>query len=414
MLSKSALALLFLLSASFSLYTHAPIAQVTEHNLAVAVQLNNTFDPEYSVNGTVAMDFYGTDINWVPIHRHVELPLIRASARLLAIDPSVDGSFSASGNPHLIFAWGSEADGLLPKDWEKNGGSGDDCIEYQKNISVKRNAIIDFKFRNATETVSTADNVVPVPPSILRAMESTSGLDALEVALNATFAFTYAVDDRLPAMGGCMENIVEFTSAVNVADQMNFTAAGNRALFFLARPVLLEQWHANNHFDVVVLSNSKLGSAAIFSGENQSKEFLLSLFNVTAGSYGLKRIVSVPANDSEAGSHTALNNPFPIDSENSTYAYLYEFNYTYEGIGKKTLWAETSSVFGDNATFSRTIHSRTLSHSGNIPEVTGTGAEDMRKSAYFGGSEMRSVFLDFGLLGILVIIILAGRLTKIN
>lgn len=413
MYSRIFLALLLISSIHHAVYLEPPLESVTQHNHDLAYSLNNSFVLQDSVNGTMSLDFYGTDYNWVPIHRHVDLPLIRASARLLTIEPAVDNSFSATKNPYLIFAWGNESDELEAKDWEKIMYVGDDCIESQNNSFVSRYALIDFSYNGIIETVNATDNIVPIPTKILNAIQNTSGNDSLDVHLNSTFIFTYIIDDRIPTHEGCRKNLAEFSSVINVLDQKNFTSAGNNTLFFLVRPVLLEQWYKNNHFDLIVLSNSKIYNAQISTNQNQSKNFKINEFNVTEDDYGLRHIVTIPLNITPGLSETiALNNPNPLDQENSSYSYLYEFNYSYEGIGENTLEIEMRSVFGDNHTFSRKIMSRALSHSGNISEFPGIDQVDVRKSSEFELDQLNMVFLNLGLVGVLAILLLARKIIR--
>jgi len=407
----AALLLVLLSAAGFALYSDPPFSEVAAHNAALAPALNDSYDPSIAAGGTIGMDFYGTDIYWAPIHRHFDFQLINASARLAAIEPSVDGSISPSTCPVLLFAWGSNATPLAAKDWE-----GDDCVEYQNDTSVSRAALVTFTFGNTSVQVSTSNDTVPLPQEILEAMEGTNGNDSLSVLLNATFNFTYVIDDRKPSHDeGCSHHLVNYSSVINVLDERNWTVEGNRSLFFLAAPALGEQWFRDNRFDTIILTNSRIYSGNISADGNQTRSFRLLWFNITNDSLGVWQIVSVPANDSTGivAEHLAYNTPTPLDSGNFTYGYAYELNYSYEGLGEHALQDDASGLFGARFVFKRDILSRMLSYSGNMSE-SGEPADlsVTRKSVPFFQDAMRPVELSIGLAGVLLVVLLTKRIVS--
>ena len=408
----AAIFLLPFLSIAFSaasLYDSPPLANVTEHNLGIVPALNDSLSQITAVNGTIGMDFNGTDSGWVPISEHFDFSIISASAKLLSMEPSLDNATCASGSPRLIFAWGALAQPLAPDDYEH-----DDCNESQRSSLVTRSAAINFSFKNESEVVITDSNLVPVPERILKAMENTSGMDVLEVRLNATFDFTYEIDDRMPSHDtGCSDHPVNFTASLSVADAMNWSVEGNRTLFFLRSPVLGEQWFRNNRFDTILFSNSRIYQGGITGPENQSYGFRLCAFNITNDSYGAWHAVSVPLESGHEGvaGHNALNTPTPLSSDNFTYAYLYEFNYSYEGLGKNTLALWVGSSFGENYSFQQELLSRMLTYSGNTTELGGPASpSDSRPSLAFSTDSIRTVALSLGLVGVLIVVLLINRI----
>jgi hypothetical protein len=412
----SLLALILLLpQASFSLYSQPPAKNTSAHNLLIAQSLNDRFDPDHSVNGTIEMTFHGTDINWAPVYRSFNFSLIRASVKLISIEPSIDNVISGE-NPFLIFSWGNESDVLEPKDWEKVPGlMGDDCVEFQVNSSVSRHALVTFTYGNLSQTANTYDNVVDVPQSILLAMQNTSGSDTLNITIDAVFNFTYTIDDRIPTHEGCRTNLVNFSSLIHVYDEMNHTSSGNKTLFFLRKPVLNEQWFRNNHFDTIVFSNSKLYRAQIRENGKSVKNISLYSFNVTTDKHGLQRIVSIPNNKIAVNSleHKALNFPTPISFDNSSFIYLYEFNHSYEGIGENLLELEVTSFFGSSSAYSQKILSRSLTHSGNISEPgVDYNQSTARASRAATDSDLQPVILSFGIIGVLILLLLTKRMIK--
>jgi len=395
-----------------ALYPDPPFAEVSAHNLALAPAFDDSYDPSIAVNGTMGMDFYGTDIYWVPIHKHVDLQLINASARILTMEPSVGESISASASPVLLFAWGSNATPLPTRDWE-----GDDCAEYQNGSSVSRSALVTFSFGNASESVSAVNNTVLIPDSILAAMANTTGTDVFQVRLNATFNFTYTIDDRRPSHDeGCAQHLANYSSSISAMDERNWTVEGNRTLFFLVAPVLGEQWFRNNHFDTVLFSNSRIYAGNISADSNQAKNFRLYEFNITNDSQGVWHIEAVPAQGLSEGiaGYSAYNTPVPLAPDNFTYGYVYELNYSYEGLGGHALEDDVSGLFS-RSVFSREILSRMLSYSGNVSETGGPADPSVtRKSAAFSPDSMNTVTLSLGLAGLLLIVLLMRRLVTIK
>lgn len=405
----SAFLLLFLLiPTSLSLYTDPPLQEVTSHNLALAPWLNDHYDPSIAINGTVHMVFRGTNINWVKISEEFDFPLIHASAKLLTIDPSVDNATNIENNPRLVFAWGARADTLKRDDWES-----DDCTEYQNASSVTRSALVTFTFRNTSETVSTTTNVVAIPDSVQEAMQGTTGRDRLNIKLDSTFDFLYTIDDQYATFeSGCVQRLVNFTESLNIKDEMNWTVEGDNTLFFLRTPVLNEQWFRNNHFDSIAFSDSRIYKGRISANNDQEKEFHLYSFNITPGIYGLQKIESIPLDHQPGiGEHTVFNTPIPLALQNNTYGYLYEFNYTYDGIGKNSLLLETSSFSGKDHSFSQALLSRALSHSGNISELE-TDKENVRKSRGTSVSSLNQITIGFGIIGLLVLMLLLTKIVK--
>jgi hypothetical protein len=395
---------------SYSLFSYPPTNNVTAHNAALAPSLLDAFDPLIAKNGTIQFDFYGTDLNWVPISLHINLSLISASSKLLTIDPSVDNATSATHSPVLIFAWGNVSLPMEADDWD-----GDDCMEYQVNSTVNRSAIVTFSFGNISRTVSTTSNIIPVPAAVLEEMKNTSGKGLLIVELNTSFNFTYIVDDRRPSFEeGCSHHIINFSNVIELSDSKNWSVEGNRTLFFMRTPVLGEQWFRNNRFDSVVFSNNRIYRGEINADGNQTFSFRLYDFTITNDSYGVWYIQSVLLAPSEGVMlHSVYNAPAPIDPDNLSYHYLYEFNYSYEGVGLKILELRATSFFNDDYRFSREILSRMLSYSGNFSELGGPANETIsRKSIAFQIDSIRGVTIAFGLIGILLVVLLANRFFK--
>ncbi len=403
------LALLALACAAAAYYDEPPIANVTEHNLAVAESLGDHFVPAAAVNGTVYMLFNGTDKDWAQISESFEFPLAHASARIVAMDPSVDNYTSAAASPVLLVAWGAQADGLPQGDYEE-----DDCNESQLSSSVSHSAEVTFSFGNASEKVIVTNNRIPVPASVLDAMRNSSGNgDALEVRLNATFLFRYDIDDRTAVVeGGCADRVKIFYSTLSINDTMDWGVEGNRTLFILRRPVLGEQWYRDNRFDVILLSDARFYAGSVSGPGNQSYAFRLCAFDVANDSFGAWHAVSVPlgtGHDGIAG-HEAENAPVPLSRGNFTYSYVYEFNYSYQGLGWNTLVLEARTVFGAKRGFSQAILSRALTYSGNLAE-NGAYADPPVSvpSASWSADYIKPLALGMGVAALLLAALLMGR-----
>jgi hypothetical protein len=409
------LVILIVLCSNSSAINNPPFENITSYNLNLANSLNDSYDPDNSVNGTIDMTFFGTDINWAPVHRSFDFPFLHASAKLLKVEPSVDNVFSGE-DPYLIFVWGAQADPLIPKDWEKVPGlMGDDCVEEQYGVNVSRNALITFSFANISETVNTSSNIVPIPENIKNAMMDTSGIDPLNIKLNSSNIFTYTINDRIPTHSGCRENLVNFSSQINVYDELNWTIGGNKTLFFLRSPILNEQWFRNNQFNTIVFSNSKIYKAFIKENGVVTRNISLYSFNTTTDKYGLKNIISVRSNSSgkKISEHLSLNSPLSLSEDNSSFIYLYEFNHTYEGIGENILELEIISFSGLKSKYTQKILSRELTHSGNISEQGELSNEsNSRKSKSPESLNIQNVELSFGIVGILILLLFIKRIIK--
>jgi hypothetical protein len=371
---RTAIVILLLLSTAFSaLYSDPPLANVTAHNLALAASLNDSYSPADGVNGTMV------------------------AVKLVTMDPSVDNATS-SASPVLIFAWGAVAQPVL-------SGYGN-CS--QPFSSLSRSAVVNFTFQNTSYVVLTDSNIVPVPEDIVAAMANTSGLDQLQVRINATFDFLYGIDNQTPAQSGCPY----FNSSLSATDAMNWSVEGNRTLFFLSAPILGEQWFQDNEFDTVLFSDSRIYKGEIAGPGNQHYQFQLYAFNITNDSYGAWHVVSVPLGPiGGVAGYQAFNTPTALSPDNFTYAYVYGFNYSYQGIGENTLSLSVESLFGDNHSFQQELLSRMLSYSGNTTELGGPASpSDSRPSAAFSTESIRTVALSLGLIGLLLAIVFLNRI----
>lgn len=396
------LVLFFSFSSVFALYDEPPIANVTAHNLALATSLDDSFSQVKAVNGTITMLFNTSGPNGTS--SSFNLPLLHASAALVSIDPSIDNATIASGAPVLLLARGAYAAPLAPSDYDNDG-----CVESQLSSSVSPSALATFSFGDVSETVPVSGNLVQVPERVLAAMGNSTGVDVLQVRLNATFDFTYDVDDPIEVAGTCTDNIVSFHSPLHVSDARNWSVEGNRTLYFLLEPVLGEQWFRDNRFDSVVFSDSLIYAGSISGPGNQSYAFRIYGFDITNDSYGAWHAVSVelPSGHDGIAGYYAQNTPTALEHDSATYSYVYDFNYSYQGIGENVLTLEVQLLSGANRTFQERLLSRALTYSGNITEL-GTPAEPSisRPSLGFSADTIGEASLGLGLAGLLLVVIL--------
>ncbi|MFH1785409.1 MAG: hypothetical protein ABH842_03190 [Candidatus Micrarchaeota archaeon] len=237
----------------------------------------------------------------------------------------------------------------------------DDCAEFEQNSSVVYSAEILFTFQNTSVSVPFSSTIIEIPEEITSKMESSSGADQLDVSVSGDAIFTYLINDNEFDGLQCNDNLYSINVSIPISVNDSFAVAGQKKLFFLRAPILLEQWESNNHFDVIVLSQSPLFYAEILLDGNSATNFTLKNFSITTGPYGVERIIS---ENTLLGIEHGPNvtTPSLLEEENNSFAYSYEFNFTYVGIGKHNLSLFVIDNFLGFAQYNETILSRTLTH----------------------------------------------------
>jgi len=420
---KKLLLLLAFLSFSSALYDDPPLASVATSNRATASSiLFNHF------NESIAKS--------VSIHAVGNIIYSNASMRIAGLTLVVDNATSPGLNTGVIIEKGGVTGHLMQKSgigrcdrtfFERYGDNAecdfdnDGCSEYENSTDIFYTINVTFFFRDSSttekvneETVRIFDktfgnavtNVISIPALIEQVMENSSGIENLSVVLNGTATAVYDIVDRENAGVGCIDSHTVVFDSMGFSDMAIYRVEGKNKFFFLSAPILNEQWFRNNQFDNVVLSQSRMYKVEIVKNDEKVKNFTLYRFNTTTNGFGLLEIVSVPAEDISTFIGTVNITPSHLDSDNHTYAFLYRFNYSYDGIGDNILALLVKDVFGRSENYTQKIKSRQLSYDSNKTETGNDyNAATTRKSASLSIENLRMLEIGFGMLGVLVILI---------
>lgn len=421
---------LVLVSFCFSTYHDPPISAVTFHN--ILKDLSDSFDESIAENDSIYFRWYWKKLD------------INASMGIAGLSLLIDNSTAAGKDVRVIVEEGGMMEHLLRKgsmslrcddEFYRNYGDsndecdfdGDGCTEYEESTDIFYTIEINFTFRNVSEIAradetnenilgvlfkSALTNKVSIPENIEKAMANSSGNENLTVIFNGTATFVYAIDNRSSGGTHCISNKGVVYKTLYFSDNKTYPVQGRSILLFTVAPVLNEQWFRNNHFDNIVLSQNRIYKAGIYRNGGKQINFTLYEFNITEDSFGLQRIESIPVDDSEyVGEINAT--PVYLDNETHTYGFLYQFNYSYDGMGENELELVVNDFFGGNKSIKQKIISKQLSYGGNKTE---TGDEydpaTTRRSVKFGTDEIRLVEIGVGMLGLVLIILLIYKIKE--
>jgi len=262
--------------------------------------------------------------------------------------------------------------------------------------------VVTFYFKNLTssEIFPFLPTVVPVPQDILEAMNDSSGADQLEVDMNSTLAGSYA-----NGAANCSSILTSGLENISLYASRNFSVFGTNKLFFLLAPVLGEQWFRDNQFDVIVLSQNPLSSAEIYLNGNLTSNLTLRTFEVVNDSYGIQEIVSNLSNPNGWSESVNLTTPTLLEYYNDSFAYVYEFNYSYEGLGQNNLSLVIDDSFLNPQQYDAQLLSRMLSYNDTTTEAGNpVSSSPSRPSAVFTAYPLSSFELAFGLVALLFIL----------
>jgi hypothetical protein len=408
---------IFLLFLLFSLaFAQPPIDNVMDNNEDYAPNLENVYNASFAQNGTMTVTFDNSS------SRDIALS---ASMQVAGMNLMIDNMTYPHENLSLILARGENAshlkslpedgyiDFICDKDWFYGSGQyphrcdfdNDNCAEFENDSFVEYDTNVTFTFNGVNETVRTSSNMVQVPSEILDAMEHSSGADLLNVSIVSAALFTTIFNDRGFAGMDCTSYYVNVTQNVTLHLNASFPVAGAQKLFFLRSPVLNEQWHRNNQFNLIVMSQSPLYYAETYLNGNQTKNYTLREFNTTNNSFNLTEIVSnktIPKGWSE---NINLTTPIPLSETDDSYSYIYGFNSTYSGLGKNTLGMLITDSFMGEAEYETVILSRMLSYNGTKNEF----GEDIdpsitRPSSGFQKGQVSNVEIGLGFLAVIVML----------
>ncbi len=397
-------------------FAQPPISETMQNNTFVAEGLDGLYNESLSNSTFLIVVFENSTEKEIPISASIEI-----SGMNLVLD---NRTYPEDGLS-LILARGYEQGHLIAKpadgypdfecdrDWY-DGGAGfawrcdfdnDNCVEYENRSSVSYDMNVAFAFRDVIENVSTSSNVIPVPQPILDIMENSSGYEYLNISMNASIIFSYEFNDRGFGLFDCADNTINETAVIPFSLNASFLVAGKQKLFFLRSPVLYEQWFRNNRFNLIVFSQAPLYQTNTSLNNELLDDRTLRTFNVTTDRYGLQQIVSNKTNETDWSESTNLTNPVFLGIDNHSFYYVYEFNHSYDGIGKNNLSLFLKDSFLGEAYYEATILSRMLSYNGTTTETgEAMDPEITRKSTGFREETLSAFEISLGFLGLIIIL----------
>lgn len=432
---KRLIFLLLFFSVSFSLlygYEDPPVSSVVSQNGITAGELSDSLNGSAAKNGTLFFDWYGRSL------------LMNSSMRIAGFTLLIDGATTAGENSRVVIEKGGKMQHIMRKrseglrcdrDFFETYGDDsscnfddDSCSEYEYSSDIFYTIDITFLFKDLNVTVSAPEesigvfgisfdnaltNTVSIPPEIESAMENASGNENLTVVFNGTATMVYGIDNRSSGGTSCISRFSTASKTVYFGENKTYPVEGKHKLVFTVSPLLDEQWYKNNRFDNAVLSQSRLYKGKVYLDGGVEKEFSLYVFNVTENSFGLKEIISIPSNDSNVFAGVVDVNPYQLDESNQSYAFFYQFNFSYPGLGEKELALNVKDFFGNEKTINRTITSRQLSYNSNQTETGGNfDPETTRKSAPYTEDSLEFLEIGFGMVGVLLVLLLLYQIRR--
>ena len=229
--------------------------------------------------------------------------------------------------------------------------------------------------------------------------------------------FTYSISN--PESPGCSPAYSNFTAPVPILTHNSFFVAGKNKLFFLHAPILREQWYRNNKFDVIVLSQAPLYHVETYLNGNISKNLSIRNFDIVSDGYGIQYILSNVSNstcesDSQYQESEVLAGavtPTQLEQDSHSFAYIYEFNSTYDGLGMNTLSLIVTDYFLDSEEHQEEILSRRLSYDSSITEtgdLVSSNISNSRPSIAFRNDKLNIFHISLGLVGLMLILVFAN------
>ncbi|MFH1521122.1 MAG: hypothetical protein ABID61_05745 [Candidatus Micrarchaeota archaeon] len=361
-------AVFFLLLLPLVFSQSPPITEVEGHNLAMADFLENNFNSSVSETGSVSVSL-GSYSQQFSLFTSIDIAGMSLVIENLTYPSESLSVLVARGYhiDHLVSLSGNESNIVCNSSYHPTSYcdfDGDGCPEFETNSSVVYQMYLTFSFRNISSTIPFSSTIVPVPKEILSEMSSSSGLDQLNISITGDTFVLYQINNQ-QFDSQCTDNILNISTTIPISTNRLFAVAGKNKLFFLSSPILSEQLASNNHFDVIVLSQSPLYYGEIDFDGNQSKNFTFKNFSIISGRYGIEEIISNKTeilNFAEYGPN--LTTPTLLEKENHSFAYVYAFNSTYKAIGEHNLSLLVVDVFLGTEKHTETITSRMLSYGG--------------------------------------------------
>lgn len=431
MIKRLLIFFIFLISSAYSFYAEPPISAVDAQNRLKATELFDSFNENASQS------------TMVPVYWYSDSLPVNGSMKMAGLTAAVDNATNAKQNAGVIVQTGNQMAHLLQKSgtgmcdktfFEIYGDAAecdfdlDSCSEYEYLADAFYAINITFIFRDKNETVAAEEesvvvfdkvfgnartNVVSIPDRIREAMQNSSGNENLTLVLNGTATLVYEFDNRVPSGGPCTHGYSVISRKVKINGNASYRVEGENKLFFMTSPILNEQWFRNNRFDNVVLSQSKIYHANIMRNGIEAKNFTVCSFDTKKNSFGITEIVSVPMEDAGAFAGIVNVTPIQLEMKNQTYAFLYQFNYSYEGIGRNNFTIKVRDFFGGEENKTEKITSKELSYDSNKTETGDVyDPATARRSSSTSPETIRMIEVGLGMLGVLILIMLVYQIKK--
>jgi hypothetical protein len=408
-------------TAVAQVYYVPPVNDAILNNLQLASSLGNWYNDSDDLGNWHGSIEYDLSFYYPSEHPYPSTLLNNASVAIAGMSLMLDngtypypaGTFPyPSYNLAVLVARGAQMAHLMstsenltcdnPLLYDECDFDGDGCAEYEDSANVSYVGTVTFKFRDIENATPFSSTLVQVPPYILDAMKSSSGTEQLTVNITGKIIFTYNINDQGT---DCVNHPINITPNVSFSTSRNFTVYGTNKLFFLRAPVLREQWFRNNRFDVVVFSQAPLYHADIYLNGNRTRNLTLRTFEINSSSYGVQEIISSLSSPDGWSEAVNLATPTPLEAGNLSFAYIYGFNYSYEGIGQNNLSLVVNDSFLGQARYGEQLLSRMLSYNGTGTENGSTMPPgQVRPSAAFKPDYLASVELVLGLLALLFLL----------
>ncbi len=286
----------------------------------------------------------------------------------------------------------------------------DSCAEYVNENYIVYDMTAIFTYKNQSEAVNVTRNLVRVPGSIMNSLRNASGFDGLNITLSGNLTIVYEINDRSGTDCG-INNLVNYSANHSYEINESITVGGFNKIFFLRSPILREQWFRNNQFNVVILSQVPLEYAEIYRNGNVTRNFTLRNYSTPLNSYGVM-VIESEKNESEWSEFYNETSPFPLENFNHSFAYIYQFNFSYQGIGENNLSILVRDSFGGISNYTESISSKTLSYNKSWNELGGPADENSRNSGQYVPGKLSNVELAFGFLSVLVLLIFVNYWVK--
>jgi hypothetical protein len=404
--------LLFLCSLCFAQYTDPPIEQVMDYNENFSSSLDNLYNNSIAFNGTIDLFFGG----------YTQTQTINTSVDVAGLTLLIDNTTSPVDDLSLLIARGYSMGHLtsLPSEgypqftcdeaWYNSNPQylwrcdfdQDGCAEFEMATNATYDLNATFTFRGVNSTVLANGTLVPLPQNVLDEMKTSSGAENLTINITGNVTFFYQLNNRTTVFD-CADNITTINASVPISINRSYNVAGENKLFFLRSPVLREQWFMNNDFNIVVLSQSPLYYVELDMNGNRMRNLTTRNFSITQNSYGVREINSSLTNETNyAEFDSNVTNPVPLEQANNSFLYVYEFNYSYSGIGQNNFSLRVRDNFLNESEFNDSITSRMLSYDGKFLEDGSPVSNFSRPSAGFEKDTLTQITVGFGLIALIL------------